>query len=131
MSWKIAWVVSWVGTGTGSVSGSSEELGYARNKARQEEQGPHPLARSLSPTCYSHASRSAPTSNDDESKVRPEPEPERLFVSWPPRAGEEAEKGRRASGGAANVGLEWRWSTVKPRYKDTRYKDILAIRIPP
>lgn len=46
MSWKIAWVVSWVGTGTGSVSGSSEELGYARNKARQEEQGPA-LTRSL------------------------------------------------------------------------------------
>jgi hypothetical protein len=119
--------VSWVGTGTGTgdglspLSGSSEELGYARNKARQlrqeereeqEEHGPRPLARSLSPTCYSHASRSALTSNNDESKARPqpEPEPERLLVSWPPQAGEEGGKGRRASGGAANFGLEWRWS---------------------
>jgi hypothetical protein len=116
MSWKIAWVVSWVGTGTGtgSVSGSSEELGYARNKAgnlgKRSKALPRPLARSLSPTCYSHASRSALTSNDNESKVGPEPEPERLFVSWPPQAGEEGEKGRKASVGAANFGLEWRWS---------------------
>ena len=73
---------------------------------------PRPLARSLSPTCYLHASHSALTSNDNESKARPppEPEPERPFVSWPPRAGEEGEKGRRASGGTANFGLEWRWS---------------------
>lgn len=118
MSWKIAWVVSWVGTGTGSVSGSSEELGYARNKAGNlgkrsvrsvRSMAPRSLARSLSPTCYSHASHSALTSNNNESKARPQPEPERLFVSWPPQAGEEGGKGRRASGGAANFGLEWRW----------------------
>jgi len=85
MSWKIAWVgvVGRDGDGLSPLSGSSEELGYARNKARQlrqeerEEQGPPSPARSVAfsnlllATCTPHTQHSHQTTMNRRPGHRP------------------------------------------------------------